>query len=108
MDTAVAMHLARTRWKTGLATGLALMLVCWACDARIVVLNIDLSLDQVAVGQRAKLGDHDQARVFYDDATIDPKTHIARVLQMQQREADRWMPETLDPVAMPMFEAWLD
>jgi hypothetical protein len=94
--------------KARLVLSVALTFASLSCEARIVVLTIDLPLDQVANGQRAKVGDQNKARVFYDDATVDPRTHIVRVLQMQQLDGERWNPETLDPVAMPMIDAWLD
>jgi hypothetical protein len=78
---------------------LTLALVSLTAQAKIVVLNIDLPLDQG--------GDHNQARIFYDDATIDASRHVVRVLQMQWLEGGRWQPQTLDPVAMPMTDAWL-
>jgi hypothetical protein len=99
---------SRLRWHARLLPGLALSLVSWSAEAKIVVLNIDLPLDQVALGESAHVGDHSKARVFYDDATVNPTTHIVRVLQMQQLDGDHWRPQTLDPIAMPMFDAWLD
>jgi hypothetical protein len=86
----------------------SLLALAWSAHARIVVLNIDLPLDQVAAGQRAKLNEHHSVRIFYDDATVDPKTHVVRVLQMQHLDGDQWKPKTLDPSAMPMIDAWLD
>jgi hypothetical protein len=108
MHSAGAIALSRSHRKAALASAVTLLFAAWTCDAKIVGLTIDLALDQVAVGQHAGLGEHEQLRVFYDDATVDPSTGIARVLQMQQLEGNRWAPETLDPVSMPIIDAWLD
>jgi hypothetical protein len=77
--------------------------------ARVIPLEIDLPLDQVAPGKPFKVGDHHRARIFYDDAAIDPKTHMVRVLHMQHLlGSGHWEPKRLDAVAMPMSDAWLD
>jgi hypothetical protein len=83
-------------------------LACGTAQARTVVLNIDLPLDQAAAGQPAKVGEHHSARIFYDDATVDSRTHVTRVLQMQHLDGNQWKPQTLDPNGMPMIDAWLD
>jgi hypothetical protein len=108
MHCAYLIPLSRNHRKAALGSAAALLFASWTCDAKIVALTVELAFDQVAAGQPAALGQHEQLRVFYDDATIDPRTGIARVLQMQQREGERWAPETLDPVSMPIIDAWLD
>ena len=101
----------------GAGRRLALRLLTFACGAllttaalaRVVALDIDLPLDQVAPGKPFKLGDHHRARIFYDDATMDHKTHVVRVLHMQHLlGSGHWEPRRLDAVAMPMTDAWLD
>ena len=95
----------------GISLSLLLMagLAPASAHARIVALDIDLPLDQIGVGRPFKLGDHHRARVFYDDTTVDPKTHRVRVLHMQHLlGATDWVPARLDAVAMPMTDAWLD
>jgi hypothetical protein len=88
---------------------LSLILPGAATRAAIVALDIDLPLDQIAPGRPFKPGDHHRARVFYDDATIDPGTHIAPVLHMQHWVGPAgWVPKRVDAVAMPMTDAWLD
>jgi hypothetical protein len=87
---------------------LALSLACSSAHAKIVVLTIDLPLDQAAAAQPAKVGEHHSARIFYDDASVDPRTHVVRVLQMQHLDGSQWKPQTLDPDGMPMIDAWLD
>ena len=77
--------------------------------ALVVALDIDLPLDQVAPGKPFKVGDHHRARIFYDDAAVNPKTRVVRVLHMQHLLGpDHWEPKRLDAVAMPMSDAWLD
>jgi hypothetical protein len=77
--------------------------------AHVVPLDIDLPLDQVAPGKPFKVGDHHRARIFYDDAAVNPKTHVVRVLHMQHLLGrGSWEPKRLDALAMPMSDAWLD
>jgi hypothetical protein len=79
------------------------------CSARIVALDIDLPLDQIGAGRPFTVGTHHHARVFYDDAMIDPRTHIVRALHMQHLLGSAaWVPARLDAVTMPMTDAWLD
>ncbi|MGC3979686.1 MAG: hypothetical protein QM808_00320 [Steroidobacteraceae bacterium] len=86
---------------------IAALLACTAANAKIVVLDIDLPLDQVAASQAPmKVGDHHRARIFYDDTTIDPKTKIVRVIHMQHF-VGKWIPEDLNDVTMPMTESLL-
>ena len=91
-----------------------LTFACWtllttAALARVVALDIDLPLDQVAPSKPFKVGDHHRARIFYDDSATDPKTHVVRVLHMQHLLGSvHWEPKRLDAVAMPMTDAWLD
>lgn len=79
-------------------------------EARIVVLQLELPVDRIGEAASAgKIGDVHHARIFYDDAKIDPKTHVARVLHMQHEVGPgNWIPARLDPVYMPMGDAWID
>lgn len=78
-------------------------------EAKIVALDLDLPIDQVGPqAGRIKIGDHHRARIYYDDAAVDRKTHIVRVLHMQHLVGGNWIPSRLDPVEMPMGDAWLD
>jgi hypothetical protein len=89
--------------------GLLLGAAAGSSAAHIVALDIDLPLDRIGAGRPFKAGTHHHARVFYDDAKIDPKTHIVRVLHMQHLvDPWGWVPARLDAVAMPMTDAWLD
>jgi hypothetical protein len=67
---------------SGISVCLALIigLVAVPAHARIIALDIDLPLDQIASNKPYKIGDHHHARVFYDDAMVDPKTQRVRVL----------------------------
>jgi hypothetical protein len=77
-------------------------------QAAIVVLNLDMPLDRVAPDQRGmKVGDHHRARIFYDDTSINPKTHRVPVIHMEHWMG-RWVPEALGDATMPMPDAWLD
>ncbi len=75
--------------------------------AAVVVLEIHLPIDHVGRPGNIKVGDVHKARIFYDDSKVDPRTGIVPVLHMQHF-VGRWTPEHLDPVAMPMNDAWLD
>ena len=95
----------------GISVCLALIigLVAVPAHARIIALDIDLPLDQIASNKPYKSGDHHHARVFYDEAMVDPKTHRVRVLHMQHLLGPvGWVPARLDAVEMPMTDAWLD
>jgi hypothetical protein len=95
----------------GASVFITLMIGCAAgpASARIIALDIDLPLDQIGAGRPFKVGDHHHARVFYDDTTIDQKTHRVRVLHMQHLLGPAgWVPARLDAIEMPMTDAWLD
>ncbi len=109
-------QLPRGNYGSACAARISVWLLMVACClpvtpavARVVALDIDLPLDQVAPGKPFKVGDHHRARIFYDDAAIDPKTHVVRVMHMQHLLGPgHWEPKRLDAVAMPMSDAWLD
>jgi hypothetical protein len=85
-----------------------LTLLAHAAQARIVTIDLDLPLDQVAPGtQGIKIGDHHRARIFYDTDKVDPKTHLVKPLHMQHLVRGLWIPQRLDPQSMSMDDAWL-
>ena len=82
--------------------------LCSAATATIVVLEVDLPLDMVAAGREGmKVGDHHRARIFYDESSINPKTHIVPVIHMEHMMGT-WVPTVVGDPTMPMRDAWLD
>jgi hypothetical protein len=79
-----------------------------SANAAIVVLEVDMPLDKVAAGRpEMKIGDHHRARIFYDESSINPKTHIVPVIHMEHL-MDTWVPVLVGDPTMPMRDAWLD
>ena len=75
--------------------------------ATIVALDIDITLDQLSPEEtHFTIGQHHEARVFYDDTKIDPVSHRVAVLHEQHTPA--LIPKHLNPGQMPMSNAWLD
>ncbi len=75
--------------------------------ATIVALDIDITLDQLSSEEtHFTIGQHHQARVFFDDTKIDPVSHRVAVLHEQHTPA--LIPKHLNPGQMPMSNAWLD
>jgi hypothetical protein len=86
----------------------ALLASCTPAFAAIVVLELDLPLDKVAPDRQGmKPGDHHRARIFYDDTSVNPKTHIVPVIHMQHLMGT-WVPALVGDPTMPMGDAWLD
>jgi hypothetical protein len=75
-------------------------------QAKIIALDIDIVIDQAAPEESSQMGKHHEARIFYDDAMIDPATH--RVKLLHEQHTPMLIPKHLDPLAMPMGNAWLD
>ena len=52
-----------------------------AAEAKIVYLDMDVELDQVAPedAKMFRVGGHDLDRIAYDDSTVDPVTHKVRL-----------------------------
>ena len=52
-----------------------------AAEAKIVYLDMDVELDQVAPedAKMFRVGGHDLDRIAYDDCTVDPVTHKVRL-----------------------------
>jgi hypothetical protein len=88
----------------------ALLLTPWfssVAGAAIVALDIDITLDQLSPEEtHFTVGQHHEARVFYDDSKIDPVSHRVAVLHEQHTPA--LIPKHLNPGQMPMSNAWLD
>jgi len=79
-----------------------------ASNAAIIVLEVDMPLDKVAAGRpEMKVGDHHRVRIFYDESSINPKTHIVPVIHMQHMMGT-WVPLAVGDPTMPMGNAWLD
>jgi hypothetical protein len=79
-----------------------------SADAAVVALDVTMPLDRVAPGRpELAVGDLHRARIFYDDAAIDPKKHIVRVLHMEHWMG-RWAPQLACDPTLPMADAWLD
>ena len=75
--------------------------------AAIVALDIDITLDAVSPEEKQlHIGQHHEARVFYDDSKIDPATH--RVVVLHEQHTPALIPKHLNPAQMPMSNAWLD
>jgi hypothetical protein len=76
-------------------------------QAGIVALDIDVVIDRISPEEKGiKIGDHHEARVFYDDSKIDPATH--RVVVIHEQHTPMLIPKHLNPAQMPMTNAWLD
>jgi hypothetical protein len=96
-----------TSWRALLSVAV-LSLAANGAQARIVAIDLDLPIDQVAAGSPIKVGDHHHARIFYDTDKVDRKTHRVKPLHMQHLVAGQWIPERLDPITMSMDDSWLD
>jgi hypothetical protein len=83
--------------KRTLAAG-ALALCGWAAgaEAKIIYLDMDVELDQVAPedAKMFRVGGHDLDRIAYDDSTVDPVTHKVRLTYLAHFIMGRWMPTT--------------
>ncbi len=65
-------------------------------EAKIVYLDMDVELDQVAAedAKMFRVGGHDLDRIAYDDSTVDPVTHKVRITYLAHFIMGRWMPTT--------------
>jgi len=79
-----------------------------APPSAITMLNMTVTLDQVAPGQPGKVGDVDRLRVVYDAGAADPKTRRVRLLNLQHFTGGRYSPPAPDPAVMPMDDSCLD
>jgi hypothetical protein len=74
---------------------------------KIIALDVDIVLDQVSPDEKnISVGQHHEARVFYDQADIDPTTH--RVALLHEQHTPALIPKHLNSAQMPMSNAWLD
>jgi hypothetical protein len=100
--------LASFRWIIALlaASGLP----CGAHDlpAAITMLNMTVTLDEVAPGQPGKVGDVDRLRIVYDANAVDPKTKRVRLLNLQHYTGGQYSPPAPDAIMMPTNDSWLD
>jgi hypothetical protein len=72
------------------------------------MLDLYVTLDQVADGERSKIGDVDHMRVVYDANAIDPVTRRVKLTNLQHFIGGAFNPPHPDPAMMPMNDAWLD
>ena len=83
------------------------MALSGVCHAKIIALDVDIVLDQISSEEKMlHIGQHHEARVFYDDAQIDAVTH--RVALLHEQHTPALIPKHLNPGQMPMSNAWLD
>jgi hypothetical protein len=89
------------------ALAVAVAMACVEAQARIVALDVEIVLDQASPEEKMiHVGQHHEARVFYDDTKIDPVTH--RVALLHEQHTPAFIPKHLNPAQMPMSNAWLD
>jgi hypothetical protein len=74
----------------------------------ITMLNMTVTLDEVAPGQPGKIGGVDRLRIVYDANAVDPKTLRVKLLNLQHFTDGRYSPSSPDPRAMPMDDSWLE
>jgi hypothetical protein len=104
--------LSRTAAGFALIASAALMLGLTRSDAAAApaytMLNLYVTLDLVAEGERSKIGDVDHMRIIYDANAIDPVTRRVRLINLQHFIGGVFNPPHPDPAVMPMNDAWLD
>ena len=68
-----------------------------AAEAKIVYLDMDVELDQVAPedAKMFRVGGHDLDRIAYDDSTVDPLTHKVRLTYLAHFIMGRCMPDAV-------------
>jgi hypothetical protein len=74
----------------------------------MTMLNMQVTLEQVAPGQRSKVGDIDRVRLIFDANAMDPKTKRVKLANLQHFIGGKWFPAAADPVMMPTNDSWLD
>jgi hypothetical protein len=79
-----------------------------AAAPAITMLNMTVTLDEVAPGQPGKIGGVDRLRIVYDANAVDPKTRRVKLLNLQHFMDGRYSPPSPDSAAMPMDDSWLD
>jgi hypothetical protein len=80
----------------GMASALAFCGWAANAEAKIVYLDMDVELDQVAPedAKMYRVGGHDLDRIAYDDGAVDPVTHKVRVTYLAHFILGRWMATT--------------
>ena len=79
------------------------------CGTRAVtMLNMAVTLDDVAPGQPGKVGDVDRLRIVYDANAVEPHTKRVKLLNLQHFTGGQYIPPAPDPSVMPTDDAWLD
>jgi hypothetical protein len=74
---------------------------------RIVALDVDITIDQLSPEEKGMtVGMHHEARLFYDEADVDPVTH--RVALLHEQHTPVLIPKHLNAAQMPMSNAWID
>jgi hypothetical protein len=74
---------------------------------KIIALDVDIVIDQASSEEKGmRVGQHHEARVFYDQADVDPVTH--RVALLHEQHTPALIPKHLNAAQMPMSNAWLD
>jgi hypothetical protein len=81
-----------------LAIASALAFCGWAssAEAKVVYLDMDVELDQVAPedAKMYRVGGHDLDRIAYEDSAVDPVSHKVRITYLAHFIFGRWMPTT--------------
>jgi len=85
---------------------LLVSLVAPSAEAKIVARDIKIVMDKTSPDHKADLGKTHEARIYYDDSTIDPVTHRVKILH--QQHTPMRIPKHPDPAVMPVANAWLD
>lgn len=93
------------RYATLAMTCLVAAMTSFTAQARIIALDIEITMDKVSP-QRQNMGGVHKARVFYDDTKIDAATK--RVPVIHEQHTPMMIPKHLNPGQMPMSNAWLD
>jgi len=89
-----------------LAVITAAILAAPQAQAKIVARDIFIHMDQADPSHKEDVGKIHEARIFYDDATIDPVTHHVAILH--QQHTPMHIPFHPDAAEMPVSNAWLD
>lgn len=85
---------------------LPLLLLTTPAQAKIVARDILIHMDQADPSHNDDVGKVHEARIYYDDAQIDPVTH--RVAILHQQHTPMHIPFHPDAAEMPVSNAWLD
>jgi hypothetical protein len=78
-----------------------------AAAHKIIALDVSITIDQVSPEEKGMaVGQHHEARLFYDQADVDPVTH--RVALLHEQHTPALIPKRLNAAQMPMSNAWID